>query len=184
MKKIFFVFTLSVSLIYLGANLSSCKSCKKEEPKTEVTADTASHIQIPENMLNMPHADTSLIPVLSAVIDNAFEASAKKDYDKLAKCIVYRGPNEQKMGYDVFDSKNKYDRAVVKITADVFNKWSTGVEAREYGRAFALPQPDGRDLPVLEVIFTTPTHFDRKFFGFLLIKDEWKIADVSSNLGE
>ena len=130
----------------------------------------------------MPHADTSLIPILSAVLDDAFAASDKKDYAHLASLIIYRGPDVKKMGYEVFDARNPYDKTVVRVTADVFSKWNKDVTAPEYGRVFALDQPDGRTLPVLEVIFPSPKQFDRKFFGFLQVGDEWKIADVTSNL--
>ena len=183
MKKTLITFTAFSALLSIAVQVSSCKSCKKDAPAETVNTDTVStRPSVPENMLNVPHADSSLIPVLSKVLDIAFEASAKKNYAKLGSLIVYRGPNEAKMGNGVFDVQNSYDKAVVRVTADVFNKWNKDVATPEYGRAFALQQPDGRTMPVLEVIFTSPKQFDRKFFGFIELENEWKIVDVTSNL--
>jgi hypothetical protein len=159
---------------------SSCKSCEKEEA-AQTTTDTTSFTPSP-NTINLPHADTSLIPILSKILDDAFDASAKKDFNQFASLVVYRGPDSLKFGYDVFNTKNKYDRNVVRITTEVFNKWNTGIESREYARVFEMGQPDGRSMPVMEVIFISKKNMDRKFFGFLLINEEWKIADVTSYL--
>jgi hypothetical protein len=159
---------------------SSCKSCKKEDKP--VSTDTTSVFTAPVNSINLPHADTAVIPVLAKVLDEAFEASSKKDYNKLGSLIVYRGPDSTRYGYAVFNAKNSYDKKSLSITADVFNKWNTNVDSRDYARVFALAQPDGRTLPVLEVIFVSKKTVDRKFFGFLEINGEYKIADVTSNL--
>ncbi len=178
-----FIFAIVFGGAVLSVSLLSCKSCKKEKPVEAVTADSGTtSVIIPPNMLNISHADTSIVPLLTKVLEDAFDASNKKDYTRLGSAIVYRGPDSTKQGYGVFNAKNKFDKTVVKITADVFNKWNKGVESKEYPRAFELPQPDGRTMPVLEVIFISPKNINRKFFGFLLIGEEWKIADVTSNL--
>jgi hypothetical protein len=173
--------TVCLVLLTILFYFSSCKSCKKEEPAQQVVTDTTS-FSTPLNSINLPHADTSVIPFLSKVLDDAFDARAKKDYAKFASLIVYRGPDSLKFGYDVFNAKNKYDRNVLKITSDVFNKWNSNLSSREYARVFEMGQPDGRSMPVMEVIFISERNMDRKFFGFLLIKEEWKIADVTSYL--
>lgn len=183
MNKTFITFSVFALLLLTTIQFSSCKSCKKDTPAETVKTDTVSTAPIiPTNTVNLPHADTTLIPVLAKVLDDAFAASAKKNYDLLGTMIVYRGPNEAKMGRGVFDATNKYDKAVVRITADVFNKWNKDVPAPEYGRVFSLSLPDGSSTPVLEVIFSSPKLFDRKFFVFLQMEDGWKIADISSNM--
>ncbi len=156
-------------------------SYKKPEVTAPVT-DTNTVSLKPSGTLTLPHADTSVIPLLTQVLDTAFAASSSKDYSRLGSLIVYRGPDQNKHGYDVFNAKNSFDKAVLKITADIFSKWNKGVESVEYSRAFELPQPDGRTMTVLEVIFVSPKTIDRKFFGFLQINNEWKIADVTSYL--
>jgi hypothetical protein len=168
-----------ISLLFVH---SSCKSCKKEEKPVTTDSTTTTTAPPPVANFNIPHADSSLIPVFTEILTTAFEASAKKDYNKLASLIVYRGPDAKRYGYDVFNAKNAYDRKAVSITADVFNKWTRNVENIEYARVFALDQPDGRTLPVMEVIFISPKYLDRKFFGFLEINGEYKIADVTANL--
>ena len=159
---------------------SSCKSCKKEDKPA--TTDTTTVSTAPVNSINLPHADTTLIPILSKVLDETFDACGKKDYNKLGSLIVYRGPDQARYGYAVFNAKNSYDKKALSITADVFNKWNKGVDSRDYGRVFSLDQPDGRTLPVMEVIFITSKTINRKFFGFLEINGEYKIADVTSSL--
>jgi hypothetical protein len=178
-KKISVAFVLLIiaSLLFVH---SSCKSCKKEEPP--VTVDTTAVSTRPANTINLPHADTAIIPVLAKVLDEAFEASGKKDYSKLGSLIVYRGPDSTRYGYAVFNAKNSYDKKSLSITADVFNKWNRNVDSRDYARVFSLDQPDGRTLPVLEVIFVSRQSVDRKFFGFLEIDGQYKIADVTSRL--
>ena len=160
---------------------SSCKQCKKDTPP--VVTDTTSVVSnTPVHSINLPHADSTLIPVLSKILDDAFDASSKKDYNRLASFIVYRGPDSTRYGYAVFNAKNNYDRKAVSITADVFNKWNRNIDNRDYARIFALDQPDGRTLPVLEVFFVSKKNVDRKFFGFLEVNGEYKIADVTSSL--
>ncbi len=178
-KKISVVAVL-LAVASLLFTYSSCKSCKKEDKP--VVTDTTSVSTPPVNTINLPHADTAVIPVLAKVLDEAFEASGKKDYNKLGSLIVYRGPDQTRYGYSVFNAANKYDKKSLSITADVFNKWNRNVESREYARVFALDQPDGRTLPVLEVFFVSKKTVDRKFFGFLEINGEYKIADVTSSL--
>ncbi|MCW5908614.1 MAG: hypothetical protein KIS94_12200 [Chitinophagales bacterium] len=160
----------------------SCKSCKKEKESEATTSDsTALPGNLNVNTIDAPHGDTSLIPILADVLTKTFEAAQKKDYAAFGSYIVYRGPDDNRHGYDVFNVKNNYEKNIVKITADVFTKWS-GAEAMDYTRVFELPQPDGRTLTVLEVIMVYPKKVDRKFFGFLLINNEFKIADVTSYL--
>ena len=173
----------SFTAIFLSLNFISCKSCSKDKQAEVPKSDSIPQSTfVPNNTLTLPHTDTSLIPVLSKVVDDAFDASEKNDYNALGKLLVYRGPDESKFGYDVFDARNKYDRNLLRITADVFTKWNKGVETRDYTRAFEMGQPDGRTMPVLEVVFSAPKKIERKFFGFLLINDEWKIIDVTSYL--
>lgn len=174
-------FILFTGLVF-SAMLFSCKSNKKEETAAVVSTDTSSFTMQPSNTLTLPHADSAVIPELTKVLDEAFVASKAKDYNKLSTLIVYRGPDEQRMGYDVYNFKNSFDKTLIKITADVFNKWNKDVTGLEYARAFELDQPDGRKMTVLEVIFVTPKTIDRKFFGFLQLNKEWKIADVTSYL--
>lgn len=159
---------------------SSCKWFKKEDKPT--IADTTQLTTSAPTTTQLPHADTSIIPVLSNILDEAFTASKAKDYAKLGSLIVYRGNDMNRYGYDVFNTKNSTERKVVSITAEVFNKWNAGVENRDYARVFSLSQPDGRTLPVMEVLFVSKKNMHRKFFGFLEINGELKIADVTSNL--
>lgn len=178
-------FIYLISLILLVAviiGFFSYKSCKRKDSAPVVHTDTISAVAPPIHNIELPHGDTSLIPVLSKVLDEAFSASAKKDYNQLALLIIYRGPDSLKFGYAVFNARHAYDKTIVRITADVFNKWNSGVEAREYGRVFEMGLPDDRSMQVLEVIFSSKENFDRKFFGFLKIKNEWKIADITSSL--
>lgn len=179
-----FTVTVTVAIIVclFEASLSSCKSCNKKEETKTVSADTTSTTKQPEHTINLPHGDTTLIPILSKVMDDAFDASGKKDYSRLAALVVYRGPDSLKFGYDVFNVKNNYDRKILKITSEVFNKWNDHTQSRDYLRVFEMPQPDGRTMSVMEVLFVSPKSVERKFFGFLLINNEWKIADVTSYL--
>jgi len=64
----------------------------------------------------------------------------------------------------------------------VFNKWSGGVDSRDYPRVFEMDQPDGQKMEVLEVIFVSKNRVNRKFFGFVKAKGDYKIIDVTSNL--
>ncbi len=177
------IFLVSVIVILTASLLfTSCKQCKKEEQNTTPTTDTTSTSNLNINTIDAPHGDTSLIPVLGGILENAFASAQTKDYSTLGAQMVYRGPIEQRHGADVFNVKNSYEKSVVKVTADVFNKWTNGAESIDYTRVFELPQPDGRTLEVLEVIIVYPKKIDRKFFGFLLINNEYKIADVTSYL--
>lgn len=179
-KAIFILFIFVIgSLLFV---LPSCKSCNKKEEVPALTADTTTFSLQPSNTLTLPHADTSLVPLLSAVLDDAFDASAKKDYNRLASLIVYRGPDERRMGYDVFTTKVKMEKGVVKATADVFNKWNSSADSREYIRTFEMDQPDGRTMPVMEVLFISSKKIERRFFGFFEINGQYKIADVTSYL--
>jgi len=166
-------------------SFSSCKSCNKGSDTKTTTADSTTAPVVPhvQNSINLPHADSSLAPVFAKVMDDVFEASRKKDYAKLASYLIYRGPDMKRFGYDVFSTRNAYERNVVRITGEVFNKWNSNCETKDYARIFTLQQPDGRDMDVLEVIFVSKKGVDRRFFGFLpLKKDEYKIVDVTSNL--
>lgn len=183
MKNKFIPIIISTVFISLVAGpLSSCKSCKKNEPVAVSASDTLTKVFQPQNTINLPHADTALIPELSKILDEAFVASTKKDYNQLASLLVYRGPDSLKFGNAVYNAKNNYEKNVLRITADVFNKWNKGIDSRDYARVFELDQPDGRKMPVLEVIFVSKKSVDRKFFGFLKVKEDWKIADVTSSL--
>jgi hypothetical protein len=172
-------------MLAVVVSFSSCKSCNKgNEGKTNTSDSTsvpaAPHVQ---SAITLPHADSSLAPVFAKVMDDVFDASRKKDYVKLASYLIYRGPDMKRFGYDVFNPKNAYERNVVKITAEVFNKWNSNCETKDYARIFSLQQPDGREMDVLEVIFVSKKGVDRRFFGFLpLKKDDYKIVDVTSNL--
>ena len=179
-KFVYLISGILLAAVIIG--FFSYKSCKKKENAPVVHTDTTSTVASPIHNIELPHGDTSLIPVLSKVLDVAFNASAKKDYNQLASLIIYRGPDSLKFGYAVFNAKHAYDKTIVRITADVFNKWDMDIESREEGRVFDMALPDGRSMTVLEVIFLSKENLDRKFFGFLKIKDEWKIADVTSSL--
>lgn len=169
-------------LLLIAIITPGCKSCNKDKTEAPKVDTTAASTLRPSNTLNLPHADTSLIPIFSKLLDDAFAASDKKDYAKLGSLIIYRGPEEKRYGQDVFNVKNGYEKAVIRITADVFNKWNKGLDTHDYTRVFDLDQPNGQKLQVMEVIFVSKKNIDRKFFGFLQINGEYKIADVTSSL--
>ncbi len=181
MRNKIILIVLAVIVLAGVAGFFGWKSYQKKQTLLPVNTDTAS-VPTSVHTIDLPHADTTLIPVVSAVLDEAFEACAAKDYNRLASLVVYRGPDSLKFGYAVFNAKNKFDRNVLRITADVFNKWNKDIESREYARVFELDQPDGRKMLVMEVIFVSQKYLDRKFFGFLQIENEWKIVDVTSYL--
>lgn len=186
MKKILLI---GIAFMLVLAN-ESCKQCKKEKPVETVVADSTSVANTPINssgvpmldLSSLPKADSVLIPLLAEVLDEAFVASAKKDYATLAPLIVYRGDNPQRTGYDVFNIKNNYEKNVVRITGETLAKWNTGIESRDYARAFEMPIPDGRSMPVLEVIFIGKKSINRKFFAFLEINGKYRISDITSYL--
>lgn len=183
-KKILLCLGIGAIGVIISILLPACKSCNKKEQNTAAKTDSTSAIVTPQpqNPVTLPHADSALIPVLSKILDEAFELSAKKDYGRFATLIVYRGPDSSRYGNDVFNTKNNYEKNVIRITSDVFNKWNRGVESRSYSRVFEMDQPDDRKLEVLEVIFISKKNVDRKFFGFLKFKDDYKIADVTAYL--
>jgi hypothetical protein len=173
-----------IALLFTGG-FYSCKSCNKADTSQTAHVDSAAVPVVPQaaNPINLPHADSSLAPVLAKIMDDVFDASKKKDYNKLATYLIYRGPDMKRFGYTVFNPKDAYERNVVRITGEVFNKWSNSSETRDYARVFELAQQDGRNMNVLEVIFVGKKGVNRKFFGFLpLTKDDYKIVDVTSNL--
>lgn len=180
MVKKLLIAVLAVASIGAIGVFSSCKGCKKDA--AVATVDTTATVSAPVDMITTPHGDSSLIPVFAKLLDDAFAASKSKDYAKLASLMIYRGPEPTRHGQDIFSLKNSYEKGIVKVTADVFNKWTAQAETREYPRVFTMPQPDGRNMDVLEVIFIGPKKVDRKFFGFLPINGEYKIADVTSHL--
>ena len=183
-KRLALGFAFGLTL-FVSIGFSSCKSCNKSDNAQTTQVDTTTKAAAPQglNTLNIPHADSSLAPVLAKLMDEVFDASKRKDYNKLATYIIYRGPDMKRFGYDVFNAKNAYERGVVKITSDVFNKWNAMSDTKDYARVFSLAQPDGRDMKVMEVIFVGKKGVNRKFFGFLpLNKDDFKIVDVTSNL--
>ena len=181
------VLSIAAIIILIGSiGFSSCKSCKKTDDAKEVHTDSSAAAVAPStiNSINLPHADSSLAPVLAKVMDEVFDASKKKDYTRLASYLIYRGPDMKRFGYSVFNVKNGYERNVVRITADVFNKWNSNCETKDYSRIFSLQQQAGRDMVVLEVIFVSRSGVEQKFFGFLPLQtDDYKIVDVTSNLG-
>lgn len=158
---------------------TSCKGCKKEEKPVTTDSVSARPSTAPINNINLPHADTSLIPILSQILDETFEASAKKDYSKLATSFVLVTPD----GFVPYTTKDKELKKLISITSEVLNKWNRGVEKREYLRVFELTQPNGMSLPVMEVIFASKKSFYRKFFVFAPLENgEYKVLDIVSNL--
>ncbi len=173
------------SLFFIGPVLMllmlySCKSCNKGNETKEVKADSTIVNAAVANPITLPHADTSLIPVFSKILDDAFAASSKKDYKTLASLIVYMGPDSTRFGADVYNTKSTYELNVMRITADVFNRWNGGIDSRDYSRVFDYNQPGAIDMQVLEVLFVSRKKIDRKFFGFIRIHDTYKIADITS----
>jgi hypothetical protein len=157
---------------------TSCKSCKKEEKPAVTTTDTVTTAP-PVSTISLPHADTTLIPVLSAKMDEVYSLSLKKDYNKLAECFVLVTPD----GFIPYNAKDKHQRKLISITSDVLNKWNKGVEQREYLRVFELTQPNGMKLPVMEVVFTSKSTFYRKFFVFAQVGEtDFRVLDIVSNL--
>ncbi|MCS6934872.1 MAG: hypothetical protein NZM35_06960 [Chitinophagales bacterium] len=140
--------------------------------------DTLSNVKV----ITAPHADTSLIPVLSKVVEEAIKLSEEKNYERLAGLILYRGPDEKRLGTDVFNAANKTEREVIRITAEVLAKWHKGVTSVEYPRVFDIDLPEGRKMTVLEVIFIADKKINRKFFGFMQLHDKYVIADITSYL--
>ncbi|HWB62492.1 MAG TPA: hypothetical protein VG603_03205, partial [Chitinophagales bacterium] len=117
-KKIILV--VVALLLVLVAVFFSYKSYHKVKAPDTQTTDTSSQTSKPPvNTINLPHADSSLIPILGKVLDDAFDASAKNDYKKLGSLIIYRGPDVKRLGIDVFNAKNNYERNVVRLTSEV-----------------------------------------------------------------
>jgi hypothetical protein len=162
-------------------SLYSCKSCNKSDADVEVKPDTTA-AQAQVNSISLPRADTSFIPLFSKILDDAFDASSKKDYNKLAGMIIYRGPDSTRFGKDVFNGSDRDELAVVRLTSGVFNQWNAGVDSRDYARVFDYNQPGAVPMKVLEVIFVSRKKVNRKFFGFIRLGEEWKIADITSSL--
>jgi hypothetical protein len=174
---------LSVGILTVG--LLIFNSCKNEEKNTDaLTTLPVDTVQVTNALqsINLPHADTVYVPIVSAVLDQAFDACEKKDYAKLAGLIVYRGEDSLRHGYDVFNTKSNYERKVITITGNVMQKWKSQSESVDYARAFEWPQPDGRTMIVLEVYFISKKFVDRKFFGFLEVNGGYKIADITSQI--
>ena len=161
--------------------LYSCKSCNKGNDSSALKIDTTVTSPV-TNPVNLPHADTSLIPIFSKILDDAFNASAKKDYKTLGSLIVYMGPDSARFGNDVYNTKNSYELNVVRITADAFNRWNSGIDSRDYSRVFEYNQPGAMDMQVLEVLFVSRTRINRKFFGFIRLGETYRLADVTSSL--
>lgn len=180
-KKLLIV-TLAVFAIGTISIFSSCKGCKKDAATTTVDTSATTGSSAPVDMITTAHGDTNLIPVFTKLLDDAFAAGKNKDYATLAAMMIYRGPEPNRHGTDVFTLKNSYEKGIVKTTAEVFTKWNANVVSKEYPRVFTMPQPDGRNMDVLEVIFIGPKKIDRKFFGFLKAGNDYKIADVTSYL--
>lgn len=166
-----------------AASLQSCKGCNKEKTDA-VVADTTTvaNNTVPGfGTVTAPRGDTALIPILAKILDDAFAASQKKDYAALASFIVYRGPDSMRYGMDVFTYKTPYEKAIMKTTGDVLNKWNKDVESVDYTRVFEVPGEAG-PVPVMEVLFISRKQINRKFFVFVPIGQEYKIAEITSML--
>lgn len=174
---VFLVVLLGACTVYF----TGCKGCKKEE-ETTTTATTDTTANNLNNVALPPRGDTTLIPILTQVLDSAFNFSAKKNYAGLASLMVYRGAEQNRAGTDVYTLKTKDDKEVVKITAEVFNKWNGSAEGREYIRIFEVPTMNGVGMVMLEVIFVGKADFNRKFFGFLKVNGNYRIAEIISSL--
>lgn len=163
--------------------LGSCKG-KKGQEGTKPADTTAVNGQLPPSgTLTLPHADSALIPVLGAVVDEVFTALAKKDNKAFASYFIYRGPDSLRVMNDVFGVNTPFERDWVRITAAAFNKWNKDVENREYTRIYLVPLSEGVQMPVLEVVFISPKSVNRKFFGFLQVaENDFRILEVTSQL--
>ncbi len=170
-------------LVVLALFLYSCKG-KKGEGGTKPADTTATASQLPApGTLTLPHADTALIPVLGAVVDEVFTALAKKDNKSFASYFIYRGPDSLRVMNDVFNVNTQFERDWVRITAAAFNKWNKDVQNREYTRIYLVPLSDQVQMPVLEVVFISPKSVNRKFFGFLQVgENDFRILEVTSSL--
>jgi hypothetical protein len=187
MKKRFSILGIVAFVLISSIALQSCKGSNKKDDAQVTQTDSTHAFVAPPSVLggpNLPHGDSTLVPILSKVLDEVLDASKNKDYTKLASYLVYRGPDTKRFGYDVFNAKNAYDRNVVRITGEVFNKWNKDVESKDYARIFSMQQPDGRAMNVMEVIFVSKKGVNRKFFGFIDFgQGNYKIVDVTSDLG-
>ena len=183
MMKLRVSFLLLVGgLAIFAGSLSACKQCNKKADNAALPYDTTAVSLRPENSVEAPRADTAVIPVLAEVLDKVFEASVKKDYNALGNLLVYRGPDQNRLGVEVHSLKNSYDKTIVRITGETFAKWKKTSTAIEYGRVFEMPQAGGSAMLVLEVLFVGDKSLNRKFFGFVIIGEEFKIIDVTSYL--
>jgi len=183
MMKLRISFIVFAVVLAIGAaSFSACKQCnKKTETVVEPYDSTAVSLR-PENSVEAPRADTSVIPMLAEVLDKVFEVSVKKDYAALGSMLVYRGPDQKRLGIDVHSLKNNYDKTIVRITGETFAKWKKTSTSIDYGRVFEMPQAGGNSMLVLEVLFVGEKNLNRKFFGFVIIEDDFKIIDVTSYL--
>lgn len=188
-KKVTIAVAVLAFMVAIGAAVYYWQMKKSSEGSTVPSTDTTSVHSTGTNggvpmldLSNLPKADSVLIPILSSTLDEAFAASEKKDYAALASMIIYRGPDSLRMGYDVFNYKSSYEKSIVRITGETFNAWNKDVQTREYARAFEMPIPDGRSMPVLEVIFISRKSVNRKFFAFLEVNGQFRISDVTSYL--
>lgn len=188
-KKIIIAVSVVLLLAAAGGGFYYWKQKQKAAaPDVSLSDSTTLNTSVSQNgvpmldLSNLPKADSVLIPILSKTLDDAFAASEKKDYATLASMIIYRGPDSLRMGYDVFNYKTSYEKSIVRITGETFNAWNKDVQTREYARAFEMPIPDGRTMPVLEVIFISRKSVNRKFFAFLEVNGQFRISDVTSYL--
>lgn len=169
-------------LSFIAGSFSACKQCNKKTETVAVPYDSTAVSLRPENSVEAPRADTSVIPMLAEVLDKVFEVSVKKDYSALGNMLVYRGPDQNRLGVEVHSLKNNYDKTIVRITGETFAKWKKTSTTIEYGRVFEMPQAGGSAMLVLEVLFVGEKSLNRKFFGFVIIGEEFKIIDVTSYL--
>lgn len=161
---------------------SGCKQCNKKTEPVVIPYDSTAVSLRPENSVEAPRADTAVIPMLAAVLDQVFEVSVKKDYAALGNMLVYRGPDQKRLGVEVHALRNNYDKTLVRITGETFAKWKKTATSIEYGRVFEMPQAGGSAMLVLEVLLIGEKNLNRKFFGFVIIGEEFKIIDVTSYL--
>lgn len=188
-KKLILAGVAALLIVAAGVGYYFWKQKKSNNDALVIAADSTA-LNMPTtqggvpmlDLSNLPKADSVLVPILTQILDEAFDAAERKDYNALAPMIIYRGPDSLRMGYDVFNYKSSYEKSIVKITGETFAKWNKDVQTREYARAFEMPIPDGRTMPVLEVIFVSRKSVNRKFFAFLEVDGKYRISDITSYL--
>lgn len=171
---------LSVALVMGLATFYSCKQCKKEESKPVPTDTTVT--TTPVKVIDLPNADSTLIPIVSEVLQNAFAASTKKDMAKLATYLIYTGIDTLRYGKDTYKINKKEDKELVMLTSQGFNRWTANTTSIDYSRCLQQPLFTGDTMVIMEVFFNREKEFNRKFFGFLKLGNDYKIVTVSSTI--